>query len=275
MTVDVEDYFHVAAFSGKIDVSEWGNKYPPRVEQNTHRVLELFDTHNTKATFFMLGWVAESFPHLCREIVNNGHELASHGYAHQKANSQSRNEFKQDVHRSKSFLEDTTGTQVIGYRAPSFSIDPSNEWAFEVLSELGFIYSSSTYPVKHDLYGAPDWPKFIYRRIEGIYEIPIPTNCTAGANLPIGGGGFFRLYPYLLSRYLINSYLKQSGKPYSFYFHPWEIDKNQPRMKGVPLKSSFRHYLNLGRMENRLKRLLGHYQWDTMSNVYQLNGSNK
>ncbi|WP_413284596.1 XrtA system polysaccharide deacetylase [Vibrio sp. MA40-2] len=272
MTVDVEDYFQVSAFSNNVNFSDWGTTYPLRVEKSTHRILDIFSQHDVKATFFVLGWVAEACPQLVRHIVDQGHELASHGYAHQRANQQTADVFKQDVYRSKAFLEDTSGQQVLGYRAPSFSIDPSNEWAFQVLKELGFIYSSSTYPVKHDLYGAPDWPRHKYLRPEGIVEIPIPTTNSFGKSIPIGGGGFFRLYPYALSKYLINKFLTETNKPYSFYFHPWEIDHDQPKMKNAPLKSKVRHYLNLHRMENRLNSLLSDFNWDTMSNVYQLNG---
>ncbi|MDC0609947.1 DUF3473 domain-containing protein [Vibrio sp.] len=272
MTVDVEDYFQVAAFEGKVKFSDWGNKYQVRAERNTDTLLELFSKHNTKATFFVLGWIAEACPSLVKRIAEEGHEIASHGYAHQRANTQTPDVFKNDVHRCKSFIEDLTGTAVKGYRAPSFSIDPRNEWAFQVLADLGFTFSSSTYPVKHDLYGAPDWPRFKYLRPEGIVEIPIPTNQTAGFNIPIGGGGFFRLYPYAVSKYLIKSFIKQTGQPYSFYFHPWEIDFEQPRMSDIPIKSRFRHYLNLDRMENRISHLLTDFKWDTMSNAYQLNG---
>lgn len=272
MTVDVEDYFQVSAFAKKVKFSDWGqSKYPIRVENNTDRLLELFSNYNAKATFFVLGWVAEARPQIVKKIVEQGHELASHGYAHQRANTQTPKVFREDVFRSKAFLEDISGKPVKGYRAPSFSIDPSNEWAFKVLAELGFIYSSSTYPVKHDLYGAPDWPRYKYERPEGIIEIPIPTNRTIGMNLPIGGGGFFRLYPYQISKMLINNFLKQTKQPYCFYFHPWEIDHAQPRLVDVPFKSKFRHYLNLHRMENRLERLLNDFKWDTISKVYNLN----
>lgn len=274
MTVDVEDYFHVSAFDKTVQFADWGTKYPLRVEANTDKILELFASHETKATFFVLGWVAEACPGLVKRIVAQGHELACHGYAHQRANTQTAEVFREDVYRGKAFLEDTTGVAVNGYRAPSFSIDPSNEWAFEVLADLGFIFSSSTYPVKHDLYGAPDWPRHKYLRPEGIYEIPIPTNQSTGISLPIGGGGFFRLYPYRLSRALVNRFMSQTQQPYSFYFHPWEIDHAQPRMTDIPIKSRFRHYLNLNRMEYRLERLLNDFSWDTMSNVYQLNGNN-
>lgn len=272
MTVDVEDYFHVAAFDGTIKRSEWGKKYPLRVEAITYQVLEMFAEHNVKATFFMLGWVAQSCPQLTRAIVEHGHELASHGFNHQKATSQSPDVFRQDVYQSKALLEDITGVSINGYRAPSFSIDPRNEWAFDVLSDLGFIFSSSTYPVKHDHYGAPNWPKAKYRRPEGIYELPIPTLHKFGRSIPIGGGGFFRLYPYQLSKALIQHYIKTTGRPYSFYFHPWEMDNGQPRIDGVPLKSRFRHYLNLNKMETRVKALLTDFSWNTMSHVFQLDG---
>lgn len=273
LTVDVEDYFHVSAFSNRITPADWGTKYPLRVEQNTHRLLELFAEHNARATFFMLGWVAERCPQLAREIVGQGHELASHGYAHQVVTSQTPLVFKNDVFRGKSLLEDITGCAVRGYRAPSFSINPNTEWAFSALADLGFIYSSSTYPVKHDLYGAPSWPKAPYQRPEGIMEIPIPTYNALGRNIPIGGGGFFRLYPYRLSRSLIENYIKVTGQPYSFYFHPWEIDDKQPRIPDISLKSRFRHYLNINRMEARIRYLLSDFSWNTMSHVYQLDGS--
>ncbi|WPC72866.1 XrtA system polysaccharide deacetylase [Vibrio porteresiae] len=272
MTVDVEDYFQVAAFEKQIQFADWGKKYEVRVERNTERLLTLFDEHQTKATFFVLGWVAEHCPQLVRRIVEQGHELASHGYAHQRANTQSRQVFQEDVYRSKSFLEQVSGVAVHGYRAPSFSVNPDNEWVFEVLAEVGFTFSSSTYPVKRDLYGAPDWPRLKYRRPEGIIEIPLPTNTSTGFKLPIGGGGFFRLYPYSMSKYLINQFITQTEQPFCFYFHPWEIDAQQPRMHGIPLKSRFRHYLNLGQMEKRLTHLLNDFQWDTVSHAYQLNG---
>lgn len=272
MTVDVEDYFQVAAFENQVQFADWGKKYEVRVERNTERLLALFDEHQAKATFFVLGWVAEHCPQLVRRIVEQGHELASHGYAHQRANTQSRKVFHEDVYRAKSFLEQTSGVEVKGYRAPSFSVNADNEWVFEVLAEVGFTFSSSTYPVKRDLYGAPDWPRLKYRRPEGIIEIPLPTNTSTGFKLPIGGGGFFRLYPYQMSKLLINRFITQTEQPFCFYFHPWEIDAQQPRMQGIPIKSRFRHYLNLGRMEQRLVHLLNDFEWNTVSHAYQLNG---
>ena len=270
MTVDVEDYFHVSAFEHQVTAADWGKQFPLRVEQSTDKTLAIFEKHQIKATFFILGWVAEQCPELIQRIAKQGHEIACHGYAHQKPNTQDISSFTADVARCNHFLEDLTGQRVLGYRAPSFSIDSKNEWAFDVLRELGFLYSSSTYPVKHDLYGEPDWPRFKHLRPEGIIEIPIPTTYFGNRPIPIGGGGYFRLYPYALSRRLIQRFLATEGQPYSFYFHPWELDPLQPRMANAPLKSKFRHYLNLGRMESRLERLLTDFNWSTMKDTYQI-----
>lgn len=269
MTVDVEDYFHVAAFEQQFAPSSWST-LTPRVDKNTYALLDLFDQKDAKATFFMLGAVAEKFPELVKEIANRGHEVASHGYAHRRATEQSKQEFFADVQRSKQHLEDTIGQAILGYRAPSFSINESNEWAFEVLAELGFKYSSSTYPVKHDLYGVPDWPRFKYYRQEGIAELPIPTYFMFGKSIPIGGGGYYRLFPKFLSDYFIAKYIKTEKQPYSFYMHPWEIDPDQPRVAQASAKSKFRHYLNLDKMKPRLASLLEQYQWQAMKDVYNI-----
>ncbi len=267
MTVDVEDYFHVSAFESVITQKDWPN-LPLRVEKNTYRLLELFEQHGVKGTFFTLGWVAERCPDLIKAIVDQGHELASHGYKHQRATNMTREEFEADVRLSKNILEDASGTEVIGYRAPSFSINESNTWVFEVLSELGFKYSSSTYPINHDLYGVPDWPRFAYQREEGILEIPVPTLRKNNVNTGIGGGGYFRLLPYCISKKRINKYLREETQPYSFYFHPWEIDPEQPRVAGASFKSRLRHYINLSGMENKLIKLLKDHHWSTMQDVY-------
>jgi polysaccharide deacetylase family protein (PEP-CTERM system associated) len=272
MTVDVEDYFHVSAFEKNITRSDWSN-LELRVERNTYRLLELFEQHKVKSTFFTLGWVAERCPELIKAIVNQGHELASHGYSHQRATSMNIEQFRQDVSLSKQILEDVSGKSIIGYRAPSFSFNDSNTWVYDILIELGFDYSSSTYPIAHDLYGVPDWPRFMHQRPEkvegkGIIEIPVPTSHKDGQNTGIGGGGYFRLYPYWLSKKRIDSYLKAEKQPYSFYFHPWEIDPRQPKVKDAPIKSKLRHYLNLSRMESKVVRLLEDYEWDTMKSVY-------
>ncbi len=267
LTVDVEDYFHVSAFEKAIDKADWNN-LELRVEANTYRLLELFEQKQAKCTFFTLGWVAERCPNLIKAIVDQGHELASHGFAHQRATEMTPEQFLLDVRKSKQVLEDTSGQAIIGYRAPSFSINENNTWVYETLAELGFEYSSSTYPIEHDLYGVPDWPRFKYQRDEGIIEIPVPTVRKSERNIGIGGGGYFRLYPYWLSKRRIDNYLNTEQQPYSFYFHPWEIDPEQPRVAGASLKSRLRHYLNLSRMEGKVVRLLEDYQWDTMKSVY-------
>lgn len=267
LTVDVEDYFHVAAFENNIKSSDW-HKMPVRVERNTYRLLELFEQKQAQATFFLLGWVAERYPQLVRAIHAAGHEVASHGYNHTKATLQSRAEFATDIRDTKKLLEDIIGADVYGYRAPSFSIDKTNEWAFAELKQAGYLYSSSTYPVKHDLYGTPDWPQQPYMRPEGIWECPMPILNLAGKQLPVAGGGYFRLLPYWLSKRLINRYLLNSASPYMFYFHPWEIDPEQPRIKDASAKSKFRHYVNLGKMEAKLTALLQDYQWNTVKQVF-------
>ncbi|MCP4985810.1 MAG: DUF3473 domain-containing protein [Colwellia sp.] len=267
LTVDVEDYFHVSAFEKTIDKADWNN-LEQRVEASTYRLLELFEQHQAKCTFFTLGWVAERYPNLIKVIVDQGHELASHGFSHQRATMMTPEEFREDVYRSKQVLESASGEAIIGYRAPSFSFNDSNTWTYKILKDLGFEYSSSTYPIEHDLYGVPDWPRFKYERAEGIIEIPVPTVRKNNRNTGIGGGGYFRLYPYWLSKRRIDNYLNTEKQPYSFYFHPWEIDPDQPRISGASVKSKLRHYLNLSRMEGKVVRLLEDYQWDTMKNVY-------
>ncbi|MEW6994705.1 XrtA system polysaccharide deacetylase [Colwelliaceae bacterium MEBiC 14330] len=267
LTVDVEDYFHVSAFEKVIDRADWVN-LEQRVEASTYRLLELFSERDAKCTFFTLGWVAERYPNLIKTIVEQGHELASHGFAHQRATLMTPDEFREDVSKSKRILEDAAGQAILGYRAPSFSFNDSNIWVYNILKELGFEYSSSTYPIKHDLYGVPEWPRFMYERPEGIIEIPVPTTRKNDSNTGIGGGGYFRLYPYWLSKRRINNYLTTEKQPYSFYFHPWEIDPEQPRIAGASIKSKLRHYLNLSRMEGKVVQLLEDYQWDTMKSVY-------
>lgn len=269
MTVDVEDYFHVSAFDGVIKKQDWQN-LPLRVEKNTYRLLELFEQHNTKATFFTLGWVAEKCPELIRAIVDQGHELASHGFSHQRLSMMNRADAFEDIKSSKLLLEDIGGCEVRGYRAPSFSINDSNVWVYELLVEMGFVYSSSTYPIQHDLYGVPNWPRFKSEREEGIIEVPIPTLRKNNKNTGIGGGGYFRLYPYWMSQQRIDRFLQQEKQPYSFYFHPWEIDPEQPRINNASFKSKIRHYINLSRMEDKIIRLLKDYRWSTMLDAYQI-----
>lgn len=269
MTVDVEDYFQVSAFEKHIARSQW-DALPHRVADNTSRILDLFAQYQVKATFFTLGWVAERYPVLIRRIVDEGHELASHGYEHIRVTEQSPEQFRNDIKKNKQILEDISGRSVIGYRAASYSIGEQNLWALQILEEEGHAYSSSIYPVKHDLYGMPSAPRFAFypENTQELLEVPITTLRVLNRNLPCGGGGFFRLYPYQFSKWAyqyINAVEKQAGV---FYFHPWEIDPNQPRQQDIAMKTRFRHYLNLNRVENRLKHLLSDFAWDTMQNVF-------
>ncbi len=269
MTVDVEDYFQVSAFERVISRNHW-DKVPHRVGRNTEKVLDLFAEHNISATFFTLGWVAERFPEVIRRIVAEGHELASHGYQHVRATQQTAVEFREDVVRTKKLLEDIGGVSVRGYRAASYSISANNLWALDELQRAGYEYSSSIFPGKHDLYGIPGSPRFRYRpRGEnGILEIPVTTVALFGSNFPCAGGGFFRLYPYVLSRWALKRVNLHDHEPGMFYFHPWELDPDQPRQAGISLKTRFRHYLNLSRMENRLVRLIKDFDWGRMDEVF-------
>jgi polysaccharide deacetylase family protein (PEP-CTERM system associated) len=269
MTVDVEDYFQVSAFEPYIAKQQW-DILPHRVERNTQRILDIFENSGIKATFFTLGWVAERYPELVRRIINDGHELACHGYEHIRVTEQTPEQFREDVSRTKKILEALSGNEVKGYRAASYSIGAKNLWALDVLQEEGFKYSSSIYPVKHDLYGMPDAPRFMYEPIDNqdFKEIPITTVRFGNKNLPCGGGGFFRFYPYVLSKWAFNRVNNKENQAGIFYFHPWEIDPEQPRQSGLSLKTRTRHYLNLHRMENRIQRLLTDFEWDTMENVF-------
>lgn len=268
MTVDVEDYFHVSAFESVITPDDWSS-IKPRVGDNTHRLIDLFNENNVKATFFTLGWVAKHCPDVIKRIVDEGHELASHGTNHRRNTMMTESEVRQDIIESKDILEQTSGQPIIGYRAPSFSINKDNQWVFDILVDLGFKYSSSTYPIEHDLYGVPDWPRFVHKRKEGIIEIPVPTIAQKSGNKGIGGGGYFRLYPYWLSKRRIDGYLRETDQPYNFYFHPWEIDSEQPRVQNAPFKSKLRHYVNLHVMEKKLTKLMQDYKWSSMADVYK------
>jgi polysaccharide deacetylase family protein (PEP-CTERM system associated) len=272
LTVDVEDYFQVSAFAQHIERRAW-DSMPCRVERNVGRLLELFAETRTQATFFVLGWIAERYPRLVREIADGKHEVASHGYGHLRASEQSPRDFESDIVRAKRLLEDATGTAVAGYRAPSFSIGHGNQWAFDVIAAAGYRYSSSVYPVRHDHYGMPDAPRFPYRVRERLLEIPVTTTRLLGRNVPAGGGGYFRLAPYRWSRWAIDKVNSVDGRPAIFYLHPWEIDPAQPRVAGVGAKTRFRHYLNLHRTEPRLKRLLRDFHWDRVDRVFDLDAA--
>lgn len=268
MSVDVEDYFQVSAFEHIILKDKWATMQL-RVQANTERILELFERRQVKATFFVLGWIAQQLPSLVRKIHDNGHEVACHSFWHEKVYSLSAQSFKQDTQRGKSTLEDITGKAVLGYRAPTFSITPETPWAYTVLEELGFAYSSSVYPVKHDTYGWPQAPRFPYTATpSGLIEVPISTRRWLGRTWPSGGGGYFRLLPYALSRSMIEHINLVDKKPSVFYFHPWELDPKQPRIHGIPFRTKVRHYLNLSRHYDRLECLTQDFKWDTIQHVF-------
>jgi polysaccharide deacetylase family protein (PEP-CTERM system associated) len=261
LSIDVEDYFQVSAFAPHIARSEW-ERMPCRVERNMDAVFDVLGESSVQATFFTLGWIAERYPALIRRIIAEGHELASHGYSHQRATDQNPGEFLEDIRRAKLVLEGLGGVEVKGYRAPSFSVGAGNSWAFDCIAEAGYRYSSSVYPIRHDHYGMPEASRFPDRPRDGLLEIPITTARVLQTNLPAGGGGYFRLMPYAVSRALIRRVNKVDGRAAVFYFHPWELDPGQPRVAGTSLKTRFRHYLNLHRMEPRLRSLLRDFKWD-------------
>ncbi|MCJ8157327.1 XrtA system polysaccharide deacetylase [Sphingomonas sp. LaA6.9] len=270
LSVDIEDWFQVGAFENTIDRGDW-DSLVPRVERNTEAVLELFDRKGVKATFFTLGWVAERYPKLIRRIVAEGHEIASHGWDHLRVFMMTPEQFRADIGRTRKTLEDVSGRPVIGYRAPSFSIDPRTPWAHPILAEQGYAYSSSVAPVRHDHYGWPDAPRFTFRPVAGsaLIEIPVTTARLGARNLPTGGG-FFRLLPYRYSRWAYARANRDDARPAVLYFHPWDIDPGQPRVGNAPLRSKLRHYTFLARMEGKLERLLGEFKWGRMDDVAAL-----
>jgi len=266
LTIDVEDYFQVSAFAPYIARSTWEER-PCRVERNIDRILGLLSNVGVHATFFTLGWIAERYPHMVRRIVSDGHELASHGYAHERANALEADAFFADVALAKAVLEDIAGTAVQGYRAPSFSIGERNRWAYDCLAKAGYRYSSSVYPIRHDHYGSPNGARFAHMAHTGVLEVPIATARLFRTNLPAGGGGYFRLMPYAVSRWLLRRVNLCDEESAIFYFHPWELDPEQPRVNGVDAKTRFRHYVNLERTSSRLRLLLQDFLWDRMDRV--------
>lgn len=268
MTVDVEDYFQVSAFEAYVDKAQWQN-LPRRVEDNTHRILDLFAMHEVRGTFFVLGWVAERYPDLVKRIVADGHEIASHGWEHIRVNTQTPVAFRKDIERTRKLLQDLSGEPVYGYRAASYSIGASESWAWEELAQAGYRYSSSIVPIRHDLYGIPEAPRFSFATAGGnLLEIPITTVTLAGRNINCGGGGWFRLFPYVFSKWALSRVNATDGEAGIFYFHPWEIDPLQPRPQRLGLKTRFRHYLNLGRTYGRLERLLRDFAWGRMDEIF-------
>ena len=269
MSVDVEDYFHAHALAPHFPRADW-DRIPTRVGNSIDRTLDLFARHDIHATFFILGWVADRFPEHIRRIAAAGHEIASHGFFHHRVTELSADEFRRDLADTRALLEDLSGQRVRGYRAPSYSIDAGNRWALDVLEEEGYDYSSSIYPIQHDHYGMREAPRHGFRPTGAgaLLELPITTVEWGGRRFPCGGGGYFRLYPYRVSRWALQHVNEREGTPATFYFHPWEIDPGQPRVRAAALRTRFRHYLNLERMEARLERLLGDFHWDRMDRVF-------
>ncbi len=262
LSVDVEDWFQVGAFERTLKRADWDG-LTHRVEANSDAVLDLFAQADVKATFFTLGWVAERYPALMRRIADAGHEVASHGYDHARVFTFTPEQFRADLRKSRAILEDASGQAVTGYRAPSFSIDPRTPWAHPILAEEGYRYSSSVAPIRHDHYGWPDSPRFAWKPVAGsdLVELPVTTAKWGKRTLAAGGGGFFRLLPYAFSRWAIRQVNEQAGRPAIIYFHPWEIDPDQPRVADAPLRSRLRHYSNLSVMAAKLRRLTRDFAW--------------
>lgn len=265
LSVDVEDWFQVGAFERVIERDEWSG-LDDRVDRNVREILDMLDESGVKATFFTLGWVAQRHGPLLREIASRGHELASHGWDHQRVFTMDRESFGADIARARKEIEDASGAQVTGYRAPSFSIDRRTPWAYMELAEQGYAYSSSVAPIQHDHYGWPEAPRFAFKPLpwNELLEIPVTTAVFAGKRLAAGGGGFFRVLPYAFSRWAIRQVNRQERRPAIFYFHPWEIDPGQPRVAGAPLKSRLRHYTNLELMAPKLRQLIDDFEWGRM-----------
>ncbi len=267
LTIDVEDYFQVSAFAPYIQRADWDAR-ECRVERNVGRILDMLAAQKTHATFFTLGWIAQRYPHLVRRIADEGHEVASHGYGHERVSDLTPEAFAHDIRTAKHLLEDIAGVAVTGYRAPSFSIGQGNLWALDVLQQEGYRYSSSIYPIQHDHYGMPDAPRFAHRIRPDLIEVPPTTLRMFNRNLPSSGGGYFRLFPYALSRWMLRQVNQNDQQPAIFYFHPWEIDAAQPRVAGIDARTRFRHYVNIPRMEQRLQRLLQDFQWGRMDHIF-------
>jgi polysaccharide deacetylase family protein (PEP-CTERM system associated) len=268
MTVDVEDYFHVSAFAGVVSPAAW-DSYESRVCRNTERLLEILEQAGVHATFFVLGWVAERFPDLVRRIHAAGHELASHSYDHGLVYDKTPDSFRDDLRRARAAIEQAAGVAVTGFRAPSYSVTTRSLWALDVLAAEGYTYDSSIYPIRHDRYGIPDWDRHIHKLdlLGGtLWELPGSTVRRAGMNLPVGGGGYFRLMPYGWTRWGIGRINQEEQQRAVFYIHPWEVDPDQPQLNGSAM-SRFRHYRNLDRTEARLRRLLAEFRFGTISEV--------
>lgn len=268
LSVDVEAWFQVGAFEDVIERDQWAT-LDDRVDRNTREVLDLFEQAGVSATFFTLGWVAQRHGALMREIVTRGHEIASHGWAHARVFTLTPQQFSEDIERTAKTIADATGVQVRGYRAPSFSIDARTPWAFSVLAEQGYLYSSSVAPVTHDHYGWAEAPRFAFHPLADseLIELPVTTAMFGSKRLAAGGGGFFRVLPYGFSRWAIRQVNRREERPAIFYFHPWEIDPGQPRVDGAPLRSRLRHYTNLDRMAGKLRQLAHEFDWGRIDHI--------
>lgn len=271
MSVDIEDWFQVGAFENTISRADWDG-LELRVADNVARVLDIFDEASIKATFFTLGWIAEREPRMMREIAERGHEVASHGYDHARVFTLTPEAFAEDIRKTRAILENASGQQVVGYRAPSFSIDQRTPWAHEILSEHGYAYSSSVAPIAHDHYGWREAPRFAFRPVDGspLIEIPVTTALLGSRRLAAGGGGFFRVLPYGFTSWAVRQVNREERRPAIFYFHPWEVDPQQPRVAGAPLKSRLRHYTNLKRMAPKLRRLARDFAWGRMDELAKI-----
>ena len=274
LSVDVEDWFQVGAFEDVIDRGEWDG-LTSRVERNVDEILALFGEAGVRATFFTLGWIAQRYPQAIRRIAEAGHEIASHGYDHARVFTLDAGKFAEDIRKTREILEDATGQRVVGYRAPSFSIDPRSLWAFDVLAEQGYKYSSSVAPVVHDHYGWREAPRFAFRPVAGsdLIEIPVTTALFGSRRLAAGGGGFFRVLPYGFSRWAIAQVNREDERPAVFYFHPWEVDPDQPRVGNAPLRSKLRHYTNLNKMADKLRKLVREFHWGRMDALAEIEAS--
>ncbi|MET4132090.1 polysaccharide deacetylase family protein (PEP-CTERM system associated) [Porphyrobacter sp. MBR-155] len=268
LSVDVEDWFQVGAFENVIARGEW-ESIRTRVEDNVYRVIDLLAEADVRATFFTLGWVAQRHPNMIRRIADAGHELASHGYDHARVFTLDRPAFAEDIRKAREIIEDCAGVAVTGYRAPSFSIDHRTPWAFAELAAQGYAYSSSVAPVAHDHYGWPEAPRFAFRPLSwsSLVELPVTTALLGGRRVAAGGGGFFRVLPYAFSRWAIRQANREEGRPAVFYFHPWEVDPDQPRMPHAPMRSRLRHYTGLSRMAGKLRELVNEFRWGRMDMI--------
>ena len=271
LTVDVEDYFMVSAFSDVVGVNQWVN-FESRIENNTLKILDILDKHLVKGTFFVLGWIAERYPGIVKDIDRRGHEVACHSYCHRLVYNMTPEDFREDTRRAKGVIEEIIGKEISGYRAPSYSITENTLWALKILEEEGFKYDSSIFPIRHDRYGFPAYSRFPIMEETGtdgkIFEIPLSTIKIFGENLPVGGGGYLRMYPLWFTQYAIRKLNEKEKRSAIVYVHPWELDPDQPRLRGA-LLSKFRHYINLEKTESRLESLLGAFKFRSISDLFQ------